>query len=289
MSEAAVTAVRLWAIKARYPDLNDLQRIDTVGRNFPVRSINFLRWLTSLSSENSLITLGLTADQFDSIGKSDAGNYISQFDGSDISSEADDREGDEESIDELNGQLMLIEKASFRLQKQIHHIEAKLMKAEAETIPKCMTRNGEKLGQEKHLLDAKILVSSVDDKSATILNLPLTFGEKFNKLQLMTNEIVEIESNILRNIALTSASYFYDNRNAPLQSDIDIEGRDFPSKAERMHSLAIAANSSEALEVYEEARKESEIRLQETRLKVLESFHSSTIQRARYRIELSMK
>ena len=286
MSEAAVTAVRLWAIKARYPDLIDLQRMETVNRDLPVRSLNFLRWLTSLSSQNSLITIGMTVDQFDSFRASDADSILPQVDGSDISSEADNREGDEESFSELNNQLALIEKENLSLQKQIYQIEAKLMKAESETIPKCITRNGAKLGQEKHLLEAQMLASSTVDNSVTILNLPLTFGEKFNKLQQMINEIVEIESNILRNIASTSASYFTDNRNAPCRSGADIKGPEFPSKADRNHSLAIASDSSEALEVYEKARKESEIRLQETRLKVLESFQFSRVGRARYRVEL---
>lgn len=277
MAEASVAAVRIWAKRVKYPDLIDLQRVDIAYRDFPVRSSTFLQWLTSLSYQNSLASLNMTAEEFGSLVESDADTSLSQDSSGDGSSENEE----EDSIDELTCDLAFINNTNLRLQKQIRHIERNLIKTETEIMNDCVLRNDTRYDGEKHFLEAHQLGLTVDEKSKLVLSIPRTSGERFEKLQLLIDDVIEIESRILRNIASTSASYFNDNRYVPRRIGTSSEKLEYPMKADRKSSLTADSNTSEALENDEEARKETVKRLQETRLKVLELFYFSTIEDAR--------
>ena len=285
MTDSSVAALRSWLKRVKYPDIGDLQRIEAVYRDFPTRTAPFLHWLTSLSYQNTIMSLNLTSEEFDAIVSKESATDGSTCNDGDRMSEKESSEDinlDGDSIAELNTQLELIERTNKSLQKKIDYLQMKVKENETELIPKCVLRNETAFNQEKHLIVAREQDKNVKEISDTLLDLDLTTTDNLERISHIVDEMIECETSILRTIASSSLIYFKEHRYVRSRTAIgpNEEEMDIPLKCNTKSTSL--ENDSEAMEEEEEGKKKNSKRLQETRSKLLEVFYFAKVKAAKY-------
>lgn len=292
MSDFNLGGLRSWAKKMKYPDMIDLHRMETSHREIPPRCIPFLQWLTTLSYRNSLLQFDMTPEEFDCKFKQNASTRsIAGAESADTQIEHNSEE-EFDSIDELLQELAVIENANCKMKRKIACVTNRIKETKS-TSAQNTARNKKKGSHPPDCL--KIATEqdlAINQMSKELSSLSLSSKEKFDRLRLSIDEIVDIEMTLLRHMAATStsapkqiehndlvSSTLPDSSQSPLSRSM-AQSLNTSLKCETRSFLALQSGDTPSQEAA--AKKLYTNQLQETRVKLLEVFYLAKVQSARY-------